>query len=204
VYIGDLGTAGLYTFPNPLDSKVPPGALVQADNVVVSADGVVASRRGITFIGSAIGLASDQFIDSLFEYQNGWIAHASDDSLYFSTSLTNPSWTIYSVSETFAPPPGQVRLRGGEANKNFYLTTSNGIYKQDAINHTCRSRPACLRLWAARRRLGRRIGFPAASGADRLPDHLELYRRQREPDRRRALLPDPVINSTAEQFQRDA
>jgi hypothetical protein len=135
MFIGDLGTAGLYTFPNPLDSKVPPGALVQADNVVVSADGVVQSRRGITFIGSAIGLASNQFVDSLFEYQDGWIAHASDNTLWFSTSLTNPSWTIYSLSETFAAPAGQVRLRGGEANKNFYLTTSNGIYKQDAINH---------------------------------------------------------------------
>jgi hypothetical protein len=136
MYIGDLGTAGLYTFPNPLDSKVPPGALVQADNVVVSADGVVQSRRGITFIGSAIGLATDQYVDSLFEYQDGWIAHASDDTLWFSTSLTTPSWTEYSVSETFAPPTGQVRLRGGEANKNFYMTTSNGVYKQDAINHT--------------------------------------------------------------------
>jgi hypothetical protein len=135
MYVGDLGTSGLYTFPNPLDSKVPPGALVQADNVVVSADGVVQSRRGITFIGSAIGLASNQFVDSLFEYQDGWIAHASDDTLWFSTSLTVPSWTIYSVSETFTPPSGQVRLRGGEANKNFYLTTSNGTYKQDAINH---------------------------------------------------------------------
>jgi hypothetical protein len=96
---------------------------------------VVQSRRGITFIGSAIGLASNQFIDSLFEYQDGWIAHASDDTLWFSTSLTSPSWTIYSLSETFTPPSGQVRLRGSEANKNFYLTTSNGIYKQDAINH---------------------------------------------------------------------
>lgn len=135
MFIGDLGTAGLFTFPNPLDSKVPPGALVQADNVVVSADGVVQSRRGVTFIGSAIGLASNQFVDSLFEYQDGWIAHASDDTLWFSVSLTNPSWTIYSISETFAPPAGEVRLRGGEANKNWYLTTSNGIYKQDAINH---------------------------------------------------------------------
>lgn len=135
MYIGDLGTAGLYTFPNPLDSKVPPGALVQADNVVVSADGVVQSRRGITFIGTSIGLASNIFVDSLFEYQNGWIAHASDNTLYFSASLTNPSWTIYSMSETFAAPAGQVRLRGSEANKNWYMTTSNGIYKQDAINH---------------------------------------------------------------------
>jgi hypothetical protein len=103
--------------------------------VVVSADGVVQSRRGITFIGSSIGLASNKFVDSLFEYQDGWIAHASDNTLWFSASLTNPSWTIYSMSETFAPPSGQVRLRGGEANKNFYLTTSNAIYKQDAINH---------------------------------------------------------------------
>ena len=135
MYIGDLGTAGLYTFPNPLDSKVPPGALVQADNVVVSADGVVQSRRGITFIGSSIGLATNQFVDSLFEYQDGWIAHASDNNLYFSSSLTTPSWTLYSMSETFAPPAGQVRLRGNEANKNWYMTTSNSIYKQDAINH---------------------------------------------------------------------
>src|SRR5262245_55175479 len=122
MYIGNLGTSGLYTFPNPLDNNVPPGALVQADNVVVSADGVIQSRRGITFIGSAIGLPSNIFVDSLFEYQMGWIAHASDDTLWFSVSLTNPSWTIYSMSETFAPPPGEVRLRGGEANKNWYLT----------------------------------------------------------------------------------
>lgn len=135
MYVGNLGTSGLYTFPNPLDNKVPTGALVQADNVVVSADGVVQSRRGITFIGSAIGLPSNIFVDSLFEYDMGWIAHASDDTLWFSSSLTNPSWTIYSISETFSPPDGQVRLRGGEANKNFYLTTSNGIYKQDAVNH---------------------------------------------------------------------
>lgn len=135
MYIGDLGTAGLYTFPNPLTSTVPPGALVQADNVVVSADGVVQSRRGITFIGSTIGLASNVFVDSLFEYQNGWIAHSSDDNLWFSSSLTTPSWTLYTMSETFTPPTAQVRLRGGEANKNWYLTTSNGVYKQDAINH---------------------------------------------------------------------
>lgn len=135
MYIGDLGTAGLYTFPNPLDSKVPPGALVQADNVVVSADGIVQSRRGITFIGTTIGLSTNVFVDSLFEYQNGWIVHSSDNNLWFSAALTNPSWTLYTGSETFLPPTGQVRLRGGEANKNWYMTTSNGIYKQDAINH---------------------------------------------------------------------
>lgn len=135
MYIGDLGTAGLYTFPNPLDSKVPPGALVQADNVVVSADGIVQSRRGITFIGTSIGLSTNVFVDSLFEYQNGWIVHSSDNNLWFSASLTTPSWTLYTGSETFLPPIGQVRLRGGEANKNWYMTTSNGIYKQDAINH---------------------------------------------------------------------
>jgi hypothetical protein len=135
MYIGNLGTAGLFSFPNPLTSSVPPGALVQADNVVVSADGVVQSRRGITFIGNSIGLPTNVYPDSLFEYQNGWILHASDNSLWFSSSLTNPSWTEYSPSETFAPPSGQVRLHGVEANKNWYLTTSNGVYKQDAINH---------------------------------------------------------------------
>ena len=75
MYIGNLGTVGLFSFPNPL-VNVPSGALVQADNVVVSADQVVQSRRGITFIGSSIGLPTDVYIDSVFEFQNGWIGDA--------------------------------------------------------------------------------------------------------------------------------
>ena len=124
------------TFPNPLHSDIQPGSLVQADNVVISADNIVQSRRGVTFIGDSLGLPNGVFLDRIFEYQNEWLVHGSDNSLYYSNAspFTAPSWTKF--SGTFTPPTGIPRLRGVEVNKNWYMTTNNGITKQAAVSAT--------------------------------------------------------------------
>jgi len=110
--------------------------MVQADNVVVVADNQVQSRRGITFIGASLGLSTGVYIDRIWEYQSEWLIHASDDTYYYSNSSPFLSPVYTQFPGTYAPPIGITRNRGVEVNKNWYFTTSNGIYKQASVSST--------------------------------------------------------------------
>lgn len=130
MYASTLTNAGLYTFPNDL-SNVPVGALLQADNMVINRDGIADSRRGIALAGNALTLSAGQFVNKIFGYQNRLLLHYGTTLAYDSTGTF--VWTNF--TGTYNPPTGMPKIHGLEANKNYYFTTSAGVYKIDAYNH---------------------------------------------------------------------
>lgn len=130
MYASALDFAGLYTFPNPL-SKVPVGAALQADNLTANKDGVAEIRRGLAAKGSSLGLSAGNYIDQWFPYQNRLMIHDTQLNLRYDSTGTL-SWTNFGISLT--APSGATKIRGVEANKNFYLTSNNGVYKTAAYN----------------------------------------------------------------------
>jgi len=130
MYSSALESAGLYTFPNNL-SKVPVGALLQADNIVISREGVAESRRGVAKTGTTLGLSGSDFIDQYFSYQNRLLVHDSTGVLSYDSDGAQ-TWTAF--TGTFDPPASIAKIKGAESNKNFYFSTDAGIYKMDAYN----------------------------------------------------------------------
>lgn len=123
----DLKGKGLYTHPNPLGS-VPTGALTIGENIVIDREDTIATRRGLKKYGGQLGGAINKF----FEFNDRLLVH-------YSNKLTRDSdgagtWVDY--SGTYAAPSGANRMRGALANKNFYFTTSNGVYKLDSLTGT--------------------------------------------------------------------
>lgn len=128
----NLDFAGLYTFPNPL-SKVPAGAALQADNLVANKDGVAEIRRGIAAQGTSLGLGSTDYIDQWFAYQNRLLLNDTAMGLWYD-STGSLDWTQF--SGTYAPPVLATKMRGAEANKNFYIATNVGVQKLSAYSST--------------------------------------------------------------------
>lgn len=134
MYASALDFAGLYTFPNPL-SKVPVGAALQADNLTANKDGSAESRRGLARKGNSFGFTVGTYISQWFSYQNHLIANGTDGSLVYDSS-SNISLTWSTLTGTYSPPTNfsGAKIRGVEANKNLYLTTSGGVQKMAAYN----------------------------------------------------------------------
>lgn len=120
-----LDNIGLYTFNNVI-SKVPPGAMLTAMNAVIDRPGVVETRRGFKQYGTVLTTP----IYKLFAFQNRLLANHSTNLSYDS----NGSGTWIDYSGTFVAISGD-KIRGVEANQNFYFTTNNGIYKIDTITN---------------------------------------------------------------------
>lgn len=123
----NLQLRGLYTHPNPL-SEVPPGALLRANNLVMDKEGIIETRRGFKTYGTDDGTKADQlfnFKDVLLKSYNSKLAYDSDNA---------GTWVDYTGSYT--APTGAVNVHGLEASKNFFFTTSAGIYKLDAVTGT--------------------------------------------------------------------
>lgn len=125
----DLELRGLYTAPNNL-SGIPPGALAVANNVVINAKSLIDSRRGQTQYGSPLTIGAGQ-INKLFNYSSSLIVNYTDKMAYDAGSGT---WTNY--SGTYLPPATGFKMRSLEALRNFYFTTSTGVYKIDSLTAT--------------------------------------------------------------------
>lgn len=119
----DLALKGLWTSPNPF-SAVPQGALFIADNVVIDQDSLGQTRRGQKQYSLFANI-----LKKIFQYQETLIANSADILSYDSDG--NGTFVAYSGS--FDAPPNANRMRSFESNKNFYLTTSQGIRKLDSI-----------------------------------------------------------------------
>lgn len=126
----DLQLKGLYTSPNNL-SAIPQGALEVADNVVINNQNIVDSRRGQTQYGSALSVGSNQ-IDKIFNYATSLIVSYDNKLAYDS----NNAGSFVAYSGTYIPPSTDFKMRSLEAQKNFYFTTSLGVYKLDSITAT--------------------------------------------------------------------
>lgn len=127
----ELQIKGLYTSPNNL-SGVPQGALQVADNLVINSKNVADSRRGQTQYGSPLSVGSGQ-VNKLFNYASSLITSYDNKLAYDAGS---GAWTDY--SGTYTDPASGYKMRSLEALKNFYFTTSSGVFKLDAITSTPR------------------------------------------------------------------
>jgi hypothetical protein len=115
--------AGLHTFKNELTS--PDGAQIIADNVVIDRDNTIESRRGFAqFLDFGI---LESRAKQLLQYKNRLLLHY-DDKLLFET----PSAGFDAFSGTYSETEEGLRIKGIEANGNFYFTTSDGIKKISA------------------------------------------------------------------------
>lgn len=113
--------SGLYLQPNSFG--LPDGAMEVAENVVISRDDTITSRRGFpTFFTPDVGIT----LNTLATYQNKLIAICNDRVYWIDENgvATQLSGTITAT----------LPVRYFEANKNFYFTTDTGLKKLTAYN----------------------------------------------------------------------
>lgn len=125
----DLQLRGLYTAPNQL-SGVPAGSLSIANNVVINSKSLIESRRGQTQYGAPFDVGTGQ-VNKLFNYSSSLIVNYDSKMAYDAGS---GSWVDY--SGTYSSPSSTTKMRSLEALKNFYFTTSKGVYKIDSLTGT--------------------------------------------------------------------
>jgi hypothetical protein len=112
---------GLWTSPNE-HGEVPPGALVRADDVVLTRDGIAEQRRGQPQRIASPAAALMPYGGRLV-VQSGSTLSISDEEV---TALTP-------FVGTFDPVTGR-RMRGAEANGNLYVATASGVKRLDAVD----------------------------------------------------------------------
>lgn len=116
---------GLWTQPGQIGT-VPPGAMLQADNVVITNDGLVETRRGTSIIAS-------KAMTKLLPYRGQFVGHDRATGLLSYGDATSTTWTDY--SGTFSAPTYD-QIRAAALNSNLYFTTSGVPYRLDALAGT--------------------------------------------------------------------
>jgi len=122
----ELKARGLYTFFNDL-SENPPGALVEALNVVIDRNSIIEPRRGLTQYGSEFGISTER-AKQLIEYKDRILFHHNDKIGFDSDN--QGAFLDFDGSYTEADPG--IRIKSIEANSNLYFTTKEGIKKISA------------------------------------------------------------------------
>lgn len=120
--------AGLYTYPNNF-SSVPDGALSEAENIIIDRPSIAETRRGRKKYGTAVQINPVNGIRQLMEYQNTKVMNYTNTLAYDSDGMG--TWVAYNGSYT--QPSNGYRMRSVHANKNFYFSTNNGVYKLASI-----------------------------------------------------------------------
>lgn len=132
-----LKVLGLYTNNNEF-SEAPDGALETADNIWISKNSIAESRRGFNFLPFSLPNSNDRgdklstYQDFLITHYNNSVSGSNNDKLAYYDPSTGIN--IYSGSYKH-PDPLLGRMKFAESNKNFYFTTSTGIYKNDLISN---------------------------------------------------------------------
>jgi len=125
-----LKALGLNYSPNNL--ALPEGSLLVANDVIVRRDNVVESRRGFKDYSTNIGISTDS-IKQLLEYKGRILTHYSNKLAYDTKVLDTVERSIFSdFSGTYSETEPGLRIKSISANKNLYITTSDGIKKLSA------------------------------------------------------------------------
>lgn len=119
----ELKAAGLNTSPNQLE--LVPGSMTVASNIIIKRDNVVESRRGLHLFGNSFGSSSD-IAKQLLTYKDLILRHYGT-TLQF--QVTQDGELFSSFSGSYSEPDTGIRIKGVEANGNYYFTTSDGIKK---------------------------------------------------------------------------
>ncbi len=125
---------GLYSFPNKLQT-MPQGALVTANNVVINREDIIEPRRGFKIYGDSMGSSpSNDYAHNLFIYKQRILRHFGGASAGTTIDWDDGTGTFTDFSGTYAEAVTGTRIKGLEANGNFYLTTSSGVVKISAAS----------------------------------------------------------------------
>lgn len=130
-----LQAAGLNYSPNLL--SLPPGSMVQADDIIIKRDNVVESRRGYREYAVNLGLSTD-LPKQLMEYKNRILVHYSN-KIAFDTGKTDSAGKAIFENFTgnYLEPATGTKIKWIEAvNKNLYFTSSTGVQKISASSNT--------------------------------------------------------------------
>lgn len=123
---------GLYTYQDQL-SEVPEGSLSEASNVVIDKDGLFSPRRGYKNLDGALAGAIKSmhtYTVSRFNHLLAYRESGMDKELALYDDGAG-TWSTFSTS--IEPPSGANTLKTAQANKNLYLTSSNGVQKLDDL-----------------------------------------------------------------------
>lgn len=124
-----LASSGLYLGTNTL-SSAPEGAMTEADNCVLSRDGILEPRPGWDLLASTFGSAPDR-AQSLTSYLAQVFARTSAHKLVGSSG---GAFTDYSGSASVTVPSGATRVRFAQAGGSLFITSGTGLQKLDGLS----------------------------------------------------------------------
>jgi hypothetical protein len=122
-----LKAAGLNTLNNPF-SSVLEGSLAEAINVNIDRNNVLEPRRGMFQYGTLFGDGNDR-VKQIFNYKDVILRHVLS-KIQFDSDAAG-SFVDFQGQDTNEVQEG-LRIKGIEANGNFYYTTATGIKKLSA------------------------------------------------------------------------
>lgn len=137
----ELKARGLSLTDNPLNA--PGGAMSEARNLIMDRDDSYRSRRGMP--ASSYGFGGNYTVDNLANYSVGKVASAyvgtniQAPCLFTRTNSTSswinptPGSPFSNASYSFGPTTPGKPMRFAEANKNFYVTTWQGVQRLDSL-----------------------------------------------------------------------
>lgn len=122
-----LNCAGLITYTS--ETKSPEGALVTGDNINVDEPNVITPRRGFDdFLDTFIPGDETVRAKQLLTYKDKVLRHYDDKLEYEGTSA------FQEFAGTYEELEAGLRIKGKEANGNFYFTSNEGIQKISATD----------------------------------------------------------------------
>lgn len=136
-----LKAVGLYTSANEF-SGAPEGALAKADNVVIRSKNIIEPRRGQSLSSYTFGSSNSQ-AKALFVYGGSTFVHYENGGGTIDntadTLARDTGASFVTVGSYNAPEPSLLRMKGAEAEENFYFTTDAGIVVMESTSSTPRA-----------------------------------------------------------------
>lgn len=122
-----LRNKGLFSFSNYFTS-VPEGGMLVADNCVIDRDGIVEPRRGIADYG-AVGADVSKTIQQVHVYKKRILAFLNNELWFDDGSGVFSAFTTNGTTAASVTSQGAYRMKGIEAQGNFFFTSNDGIKK---------------------------------------------------------------------------
>lgn len=125
-----MSAQGIVSQPSNL--SVAPGALIEATNVSIDREGVIAPARGFSRLTGFSDPETE--VRSLFAWNTYLIAHYDDSSVTGAIAYRNvndDSWTL--IGDGYEPPSPMPRIHFMQAGESLYWTTDAGVYVLDSV-----------------------------------------------------------------------
>lgn len=121
-----LDCKGEHTYNSEI-SGVPPGSLYLGQNINISRENIIEPRRGFNFLDYALPNNTDR-PKKLFFWNSSLFVHYGTTFAYYDTG------SGFSSRGSLSAPSNATSCRAvSSTNKNFYITSSTGIKKTDAV-----------------------------------------------------------------------